>query len=98
MRTSLSVLRKKLAGGRKISMLTCYDAGFARVMDEAGVDCLLVGDSLGMVVQGRDSTLPVQLADVAYHTACIARGARQAFAHFLTAQRRHAAVLVDEVA
>lgn len=79
MRTSLSALRKKLAAGRKISMLTCYDAGFARVMDEAGIDCLLVGDSLGMVVQGRDSTLPVAVQDIAYHTACIARGSSQAF-------------------
>ncbi len=79
MRSTLSALRKKLAAGRKISMLTCYDAGFARVMDEAGIDCLLVGDSLGMVVQGRDSTLPVQLEDIAYHTGCIARGASSAF-------------------
>src|SRR5690606_18691994 len=51
MRNTLSTLRKTLAAGRKLSMLTCYDAGFARAMDEAGVDCLLVGDSLGMVVQ-----------------------------------------------
>ncbi|VCU69839.1 3-methyl-2-oxobutanoate hydroxymethyltransferase [Pigmentiphaga humi] len=79
MRTTLSALRKKLAAGKKISMLTCYDAGFARVMDEAGVDTLLVGDSLGMVVQGRDSTLPVRLQDIAYHVECIARGSRRPF-------------------
>jgi 3-methyl-2-oxobutanoate hydroxymethyltransferase len=60
--------------GRKLVMLTCYDAGFARTMDAAGVDLVLVGDSLGMVVQGHDSTLPVTTADVAYHTACVARG------------------------
>jgi 3-methyl-2-oxobutanoate hydroxymethyltransferase len=79
MRTSLSALRKKLANGRKISMLTAYDAGFARVFDEAGVDTLLIGDSLGMVVQGRDSTLPVTIQDIAYHTACVVRGAANAF-------------------
>ena len=60
--------------GRKLVMLTCYDAGFARTMDAAGVDLVLVGDSLGMVVQGHDSTLPVSTADIAYHTACVARG------------------------
>ncbi|MBU8974909.1 3-methyl-2-oxobutanoate hydroxymethyltransferase [Lysobacter sp. MMG2] len=60
--------------GRKLVMLTCYDAGFARTMDSAGVDLVLVGDSLGMVVQGQDSTLPVAVADIAYHTTCVARG------------------------
>ncbi|WP_206859354.1 3-methyl-2-oxobutanoate hydroxymethyltransferase [Lysobacter changpingensis] len=60
--------------GRKLVMLTCYDAGFARTMDDAGIDLVLIGDSLGMVVQGHDSTLPVTVADVAYHTACVARG------------------------
>lgn len=60
--------------GRRLVMLTCYDAGFARTLDAAGVDLVLVGDSLGMVVQGHDSTLPVSTADIAYHTACVARG------------------------
>lgn len=60
--------------GRRLVMLTCYDAGFARTMDASGVDLVLVGDSLGMVVQGHDSTLPVSTADIAYHTACVARG------------------------
>ena len=60
--------------GRRLVMLTAYDAGFARTLDEAGVDLVLVGDSLGMVVQGHDSTLPVTVADIAYHTACVARG------------------------
>ena len=60
-------------------MLTCYDAAFARVLDEAGVDVLLVGDSLGMVLQGRPSTLPVSLDTMAYHTECVARGNRTAW-------------------
>lgn len=55
-------------------MLTCYDASFAALMDRAGVDSLLIGDSLGMVCQGHDSTLPVTVDDIAYHTACVARG------------------------
>jgi len=79
MRSTLTALRKKLAAGRKISMLTCYDAGFAKVMEDAEVDCILVGDTLGMVVQGRDSTLPVQLQDVAYHVSSVARGTRRPF-------------------
>jgi len=58
---------------RKLVMLTCYDAGFARVLNANGVDLILVGDSLGMVVQGKDSTLPVTVDDIAYHTACVAR-------------------------
>lgn len=65
--------------GEKIAMLTCYDATFAQVLETAGVDVLLVGDSLGMVLQGHSSTLPVTLDDMAYHTACVARGSKQAF-------------------
>nr|WP_295382971.1 3-methyl-2-oxobutanoate hydroxymethyltransferase [Pseudoxanthomonas sp.] len=64
--------------GRKLVMLTAYDAGFARVFDANGADLILVGDSLGMVVQGHDSTLPVSTADVAYHTAAVARGLNRA--------------------
>lgn len=60
--------------GEKISVLTCYDSSFAALMDRCGVDALLVGDSLGNVCQGHSSTLPVSLADIAYHTACVARG------------------------
>lgn len=63
----------------RITMLTAYDASFARALDAAGVETLLIGDSLGMVVQGRDSTLAVTLEDVAYHTRCVARGAQRAF-------------------
>lgn len=59
--------------GEKIAMLTCYDASFASLLDRSGVDVLLVGDSLGNVVQGQTTTLPVTLADIAYHTACVAR-------------------------
>jgi len=66
---------RKLAATRKLAMLTCYDAAFAATLDAAGVDMILIGDSLGMVVQGHDSTLPVTVADIAYHTACVARGA-----------------------
>ena len=71
---TLPKLREMRARGEKIAMLTCYDATFAQVLDDAGVDTLLVGDSLGNVLQGRTSTLPVTLADMAYHTECVARG------------------------
>lgn len=64
--------------GRKLVMLTAYDAGFARTFDAAGIDLLLVGDSLGMVVQGGASTLPVTVADIAYHTRCVAAAVRRA--------------------
>ena len=59
--------------GEKIAMLTCYDASFASLLDRAGVDVQLIGDSLGNVVQGHTTTLPVTLADIVYHTACVAR-------------------------
>jgi 3-methyl-2-oxobutanoate hydroxymethyltransferase len=67
------------AQGEKIAMLTCYDAAFARVLDEAGVDSLLVGDSLGMVLQGRASTLAVSIDEMVYHTGCVVRGNRTAW-------------------
>jgi 3-methyl-2-oxobutanoate hydroxymethyltransferase len=76
---TLHRIRAMHAAGEKLAMLTCYDATFARVCDAAGVDVLLVGDSLGMVLQGRDSTLPVTLDEMAYHTACVARGAGTAW-------------------
>ena len=60
------------ARGEPIVMLTCYDASFASLLDDVGIECLLIGDSLGMVVQGHDSTLPVTLDEVAYHTRCVA--------------------------
>jgi len=63
---------------RKLVMLTAYDNSFARVLDANGVDLVLVGDSLGMVVQGHDSTLPVAVEDIVYHTAAVARGLQRA--------------------
>jgi 3-methyl-2-oxobutanoate hydroxymethyltransferase len=66
------------AKGEKIVMLTAYDASFAAQCDAAGVDAVLVGDSLGMVVQGRDSTLPVSVDEMVYHTAAVARGVASA--------------------
>jgi 3-methyl-2-oxobutanoate hydroxymethyltransferase len=62
----------------KIAMLTCYDASFAAMLDRTGVDSLLVGDSLGMVIGGHSSTLPVAIEDMIYHTRCVAAGARSA--------------------
>ncbi len=67
------------ARGEPIAMLTCYDASFAALLDDCGVDVLLVGDSLGMVIQGERSTLPVTVEHVAYHTQCVARTARRAW-------------------
>lgn len=64
--------------GEKIAMLTCYDASFASLLERAGVEVLLIGDSLGNVLQGHSTTLPVTLDDIAYHTACVARGAQHA--------------------
>lgn len=78
MRLTLHDLRR-LAGERKLATLTCYDASFAALLDRAEIDLLLVGDSLGMVIQGHDSTLPVTVADVIYHTRAVARGASRAF-------------------
>lgn len=76
---TLHRLRAMHAAGEKIAMLTCYDASFARLQDDAGVDVMLVGDSLGMVLQGYDSTVPVSLDEMAYHTQCVARGNRNAW-------------------
>ena len=67
-------LRQMKAAGEKIVALTAYDASFARVLDAAGVDLVLVGDSLGMVLQGHANTLPVTVEDIVYHCACVARG------------------------
>jgi len=72
---SLLVMR---SAREKIAMVTCYDASFASLMDRCCVDVLLVGDSLGNVAQGHGTTLPVTLADIAYHTACVARGNKTA--------------------
>ena len=98
--TTLAQMREK---HEKISMLTCYDASFAGLMDQCGIDTILVGDSLGMVVQGHDTTLPVTINEIAYHTACVARGRRSAllvadmpFASYATTEQacENAAVLM----
>lgn len=76
-KVTASTLLQMREAGEPIAMLTCYDASFAGLMDQCGVDALLIGDSLGMVVQGHTTTLPVSLDEVAYHTACVARGAQR---------------------
>lgn len=76
---NLPRLRDMAARGEKLAMVTCYDATFAQLLDVAEVDIQLVGDSLGNVVQGQSSTLPVTLEHMAYHTACVARARRQAW-------------------
>lgn len=78
MRVTIPKLQERARGGEKLVMLTCYDASFAAISDAAGVDMLLVGDSLGMVVQGHDSTLPVTMADMLYHTRAVVRGSKSA--------------------
>jgi 3-methyl-2-oxobutanoate hydroxymethyltransferase len=79
MRKTLTTLQGMREKGEKIAMLTCYDSCFATLLENNGVDVLLVGDSLGMVLQGRESTLAVTLEAMAYHTSCVASGATQAF-------------------
>ena len=79
MRTTLTKLQTMRGKGEKIAVLTCYDASFAALLEAQGVDVLLVGDSLGMVLQGHETTLPVTLNDMVYHTECVARGSQQAF-------------------
>jgi len=71
---TLTTLRGLKQNGEKIVMLTCYDATFAAAACAAGAEVLLIGDSLGNVLQGHDSTLPVSVTDMAYHTACVKRG------------------------
>lgn len=71
---SLSTLERMKADGEKIACLTCYDASFAVLVDEADTDVVLVGDSLGMVIQGHDTTVPVTMDDMVYHCKAVARG------------------------
>lgn len=98
-------LRRWRRARKPIVCLTAYDATFARLVDEAGIDVVLVGDSLGMVVQGYDSTIPVTMDDMVYHTRLVARGLRRAllvsdmpFASYDTPQRalRNACRLIQE--
>jgi 3-methyl-2-oxobutanoate hydroxymethyltransferase len=77
-RVTIHTLRQMKERGDKIAMLTAYDATFARLLDESGADVLLVGDSLGMVVQGNDTTLPVTLEEMAYHCRAVVRGTTRA--------------------
>jgi len=79
MRTSLATLQKMVENNEKIAVLTCYDATFARILENSGIDALLVGDSLGNVLQGESTTLSVTLDDMIYHTRCVAQGTDKVF-------------------
>ncbi len=76
--TTITTLLAQKQSGDKITMLTCYDATFASIASQSGIEVLLVGDSLGMVLQGHDSTLPVSIDEMAYHTATVKRGNQNA--------------------
>lgn len=76
MAVTINTLRDYKDKGEAFAVLTAYDAAFAQVVSEAGVDVILIGDSLGMVLQGHDSTLPVTLEEICYHTRCVAAGNR----------------------
>jgi 3-methyl-2-oxobutanoate hydroxymethyltransferase len=76
---NVSTLRKMKEAGEPIACLTAYDASFAQLVDMAGTDLVLVGDSLGMVIQGHDTTVPVTVDDMVYHSRIVARGLRHAF-------------------
>jgi 3-methyl-2-oxobutanoate hydroxymethyltransferase len=78
-RFSLDLFTERKKENKKISMLTAYDYSTAKIFDEAGVDAILVGDSLGMVMQGLDSTLEVTVEDMIYHCKCVSRGAQRSF-------------------
>ena len=75
---TVPILRKKKAAGEKITVLTAYDFPFAKLIDEAGIDIILVGDTLGIVVQGEESTLPVTMDQMIYHTRMVSRAAKRA--------------------
>lgn len=79
MKNTVTTLQKQKMDGDKISMLTCYDYSMARLMDEAGINVLLIGDSLGNVVLGYEDTISVTMEDMIHHTAAVARGAKNAF-------------------
>jgi 3-methyl-2-oxobutanoate hydroxymethyltransferase len=76
---TISKLQEMRQGGEKIAVLTAYDASFAALMDQAGVDVILIGDSLGNIVQGESSTLPVTVEHMVYHTSCVAKGQASTF-------------------
>lgn len=75
---TLTTLKEMKRRGEKITCLTAYDYSFASLLDNVGIDMIMVGDSLGMVMQGHDSTLPVSVADMTYHARCVARGTKRA--------------------
>lgn len=75
----ISELGRMRAAGEKIACLTCYDASFALIEDRAGVDVVLIGDSLGMVIQGGNTTTPVSVSDIVYHSRCVAPHLKRAF-------------------
>jgi len=77
-KVTIHTLKRLKQAGQRITMVTAYDATFARILDDAGADVLLVGDSLGMVVQGNESTLPVTMDQMVYHCRAVSRGARRA--------------------
>ena len=77
-RVTVPKLQERARAGEKLAMLTCYDASFARISDEAGVDMLLIGDSLGMVIEGHDTTLKVSMEATEHHVQCVARGSGKA--------------------
>ena len=79
LKITLNTLQQMTRDGEKIAVVTCYDASFAALLEGAGVEVLLVGDSLGMVVQGQETTLPVSMDEMEYHTRCVARGSKRAF-------------------
>ena len=79
MKTTVSTLKKQKENGEKITMLTCYDYSMAKLMDEAGIEILLIGDSLGNTMLGYENTLPVTMEDMIAHTAAVSRGAKNAF-------------------
>lgn len=77
-RKSIRDLQKQYHFGEKITAVTAYDATMARMVDEAGIDLILVGDSLGMVIQGEETTIPVEMDHMLYHTKCVAAGVQRA--------------------
>lgn len=79
MKNTVTTLQKQKKENDKITMLTCYDYSMAKLMDAAGINCLLIGDSLGQVMLGYDDTLPVTMEDMIHHTAAVSRGAQNAF-------------------
>lgn len=102
---TVATLRDMKRKAEKFACLTAYDAAFARLIDDAGVEVILVGDSLGMVIQGRDTTVPVTMDDMVYHGRCVARGRSRAllmvdmpFMSYATSERalRNAARLMQE--